>query len=366
MIKIGLTEMHGIAKEVAANPPDNVEYIEAKDKRSMADWFFTSPAIGVLRHFEGNDCDILEAPLFPVLTNQKWIYTPARFSGATAFEVLNIPIPRFMRVFFIKQLMLRDNFIKLIFKSNAGLETLNTFAGITDPRILEKVDVVYPCMRTIDDSLIRYNEGKINFMCSGDFFLKGSANVVDAFERLSQEFDNVHLRICASEDLRIHDESLKRIYRDKIRENSRITFGAVDREVMLNEVLPETDVFVTPTYQEAFGFAILEASAYGLPVISCNHFAIPEIVENNSSGFLIDNDHFDFIKHGKVCVLDTIPEEFMAYMTEQVYKHMKFFVENPDKIVEMGNAGLDIARDKFSFSKRNEKMSAIYEEAMKT
>jgi len=115
MIKIGLTEMHGIAKEVAANPPENVTYIEAKDTRSVADWFFTSPAIGVLRYFKGKDCDILEAPLFPVITNQKWIYTPARFSGATAFEILNIPIPRFIRVFLIKQLMLRKNFIKLIY-----------------------------------------------------------------------------------------------------------------------------------------------------------------------------------------------------------------------------------------------------------
>ena len=65
-------------------------------------------------YLRGVLCDILEAPLFPIITNQKWIYTPARFSGATAFEILNIPIPRFMRVFFIKKLMLRDNFIKVV------------------------------------------------------------------------------------------------------------------------------------------------------------------------------------------------------------------------------------------------------------
>ncbi|MFT4803964.1 MAG: glycosyltransferase involved in cell wall biosynthesis [Psychroserpens sp.] len=44
---------------------------------------------------------------------------------------------------------------------------------------------------------------------------------------------------------------------------------------MLEQVLPETDVFVSPTYEEAFGFALLEASAYGIPVISTNHYAIP-------------------------------------------------------------------------------------------
>jgi glycosyltransferase involved in cell wall biosynthesis len=364
MIKIGLTEMHGIAKEVAANPPVNVTYIEAKDTRSVADWFFTSPAIGVLRYFKGKDCDILEAPLFPVITNQKWIYTPARFSGATAFEILNIPLPRFIRVFLIKQLMLRKNFIKLIFKSHAGSETLRSFAGITDKRILDKVDVVYPCMRQVDDKLIRYNQGKVNFMCSGDFFLKGSANVVDAFIRLAKEYDHIHLRICASNDMRIHDKELQQEYRDKIENHPRITFGAVERDVMLNEVLPETDVFVSPTYQEAFGFAILEASAYGLPVIATKHFAIPEIIEDGESGFLVDNNHFDFIKNGKVCVLDTIPTEFMNFMVENVLQHMKFFIDNPAKIELMGNKGLQIARTKFSFTERNKKMLSIYQKAM--
>ena len=365
VIKVGLTEMHGIAQEVAANPPENVTYIEAEDTRSFADWFFTSPAIGVLRYFKGKDCDILEAPLFPVITNQKWIYTPARFSGATAFEILNIPLPRFIRVFFIKQLMLRKNFVKLIFKSYAGKETLKSYAGITDKRILDKVDVVYPCMRTVDDTLIRFNKDKVNFMCSGDFFRKGSANVVDAFILLAEQHEHIHLRICASSnDMRIDDKKIQQEYRDKIENHPRITFGAVTREVMLNEVFPETDVFVSPTYQEAFGFAILEASAYGLPVISTKHFAIPEIIDDGESGFLIDNNHFDFIKNGKGCVVSTIPRDFMDFMKESVLTHMKFFIDNPEKIEVMGSKGLKIARTKFSFAERNIKMSSIYQKAM--
>ena len=133
---------------------------------------------------------------------------------------------------------------------------------------------------------------------------------------------------------------------------------------MLTEVLPETDVFVSPTFQEAFGFAILEASAYGIPVISTHHFAIPEIIANEKSGFLIPTQQFSFIRNGKVCVLNNIPEDFHNYLTEEVYKHMKFFIENPLEIPKMGQHGIEIAKTKFSFEQRNRKMLNIYKKGV--
>jgi glycosyltransferase involved in cell wall biosynthesis len=365
MIKVGLTELHGIAKEVMENPPQGVVYKKANNSYAITRYVFKSHVIGILDYFKGEDCDLLEAPLFPILTNKPWLYTPARFSGATAFTLLGIPLPRFLRIYFIKRLMLRDNFLKLIFKSQAGARTLESYAKITDKRILDKVEVVYPCMREVEDRLIRYNENKINFMFSGDFFLKGGANVVDAFERLQKKYSNIHLRICSLPDLRIKNTELRQIYERKISSNPHITFGHVDRKQMLEEVLPDTDVFVSPTYQEAFGFAILEASAYGIPVISTNHFAIPEIIRHGHSGFLIETDHFKFIRNGKVCVLKDIPEEFHVYMSNQVFHYMDILAKDGIARKEMGKNGLAIARTKFSFEQRNKKMKKIYEDGLK-
>ncbi len=365
MIKIGLTELHGIAKEVMDNPPDGISYEEVRSSFPITRHIFKSHAIGILDYFQGENSDILEAPLFPILTNKPWIYTPAHFSGAAAFTLFGVPVPRFLRVYFIKRLMLRDNFLKLIFKSEAGATSLGNYAGITDKRILDKVEVVYPAMRKVDDGFIRYNDEVVNFMFSGDFFRKGGANTVDAFEKLQKKYSNIYLRICSEPDLRIKNANLRQRYEEKIRSNPSITFGHVDRKVMLEEVLPSTDVFVSPTYREAFGFAILEASAYGIPVIATNYFAISEIIQHNHSGFLIENDHFDFIRNGKGYVINDIPEDFHKFMSDQVYHFMEILVKDHIKRKVMGKNGLEIARTKFSFNVRNKKMKKIYEDGLK-
>jgi glycosyltransferase involved in cell wall biosynthesis len=48
------------------------------------------------------------------------------------------------------------------------------------------------------------------------------------------------------------------------------------------------DVFLSPTRAEGFGFANVEAQGFGLPVISTRLGAIPEVVEEGRSGFLIE------------------------------------------------------------------------------
>lgn len=364
MITVGITELHGIAREVMASPPIGVNYVKTQSTPSISDFFIRSPAKGVMRHFKGDNCDILEAPLFPILTNKPWIYTPARFSGATSFNFLGAPIPRGLRVQIVKQMFLRENFVKLLFKSHAGANTLQNYAHITDERILEKVDIVYPCMRRVDDSHIKQNTNRTNFMFSGDFFRKGGASVVDAFEQLAKDHDNVYLRICAPPEMRFKDTKVIEHYRVKISEHDRITFGAVDRATMLDSVLPNTDVFVSPTFQEAFGFAILEASAYGIPVISTNHFAIPEIIEHDVSGLLIDTDQFDFISKGSYDTMSKIPESFQNYLTNAVYNHMECLHTNKSLRNKLGFNALRIARSKFSIEERNRKMVPIYEQAI--
>src|SRR5262249_52862996 len=45
--------------------------------------------------------------------------------------------------------------------------------------------------------------------------------------------------------------------------------------------------FCLPTVQEGFGLVFAEAMAAGLPVVACRAAAVPEIVEDRRTGFLV-------------------------------------------------------------------------------
>ncbi len=161
-----------------------------------------------------------------------------------------------------------------------------------DPRLTEKIEVVYPAIGHVPDSRIAYSERieDVRLLFSGYFFRKGGANVVDAFERAQRLYPKLHLRLCCSEeiDMVTPNEALKQRYLDRIRKNPGIEMARATREELASTLLPDTDIFLIPTYVETFGFAILEAMAQGLPVIATNHFAIPEIISDGTEGFLID------------------------------------------------------------------------------
>ena len=49
----------------------------------------------------------------------------------------------------------------------------------------------------------------------------------------------------------------------------------------------DADAFVLPTHGDAYGWAILEAMAAGLPTVSSSVGAIPEIVLEGETGYLV-------------------------------------------------------------------------------
>jgi len=61
----------------------------------------------------------------------------------------------------------------------------------------------------------------------------------------------------------------------------------------LRDVYAEADIFCLPTRREPFGIAVVEAMLAGLPVVATKVSAIPEIVEDGSTGYLVEVDDID-------------------------------------------------------------------------
>jgi glycosyltransferase involved in cell wall biosynthesis len=119
-----------------------------------------------------------------------------------------------------------------------------------------------------------------------------------------------------------------------------------------------------PTYVEAFGMAIVEAMAFGIPVIATNHFAIPEMVEDGVSGLLIDTRRFDCEQLFRGYIVREIPEDFRTHVTETFFGHLCRLIESIDLRRSIGLAGLEVVRTRFSFEQRNARILEIYRQAL--
>lgn len=85
------------------------------------------------------------------------------------------------------------------------------------------------------------------------------------------------------------------------------------------------DIFIFPTLNDIFGLVNLEAMQYGLPVISTQEGAIPEIIDDNISGFLV-------------------PKEDPEALADRII----LLMNNPELRFEMGKRGYMKFRENFS------------------
>jgi colanic acid/amylovoran biosynthesis glycosyltransferase len=121
---------------------------------------------------------------------------------------------------------------------------------------------------------------------------KGIANAIRAVSRLPIACEYV---IAGDGPLRVGLEQLARAQgiADKVR------FAGAQTQTEVIQLLQSADVFLAPSVTgtdgdiEGVPVAILEAMAAGLPVVSTHHSAIPELVADGRSGFLVEEHDVD-------------------------------------------------------------------------
>lgn len=371
-ILVGVTEWHGVMHEATLRPPDGISFTNAREIKKSQLWPIRSPIKGYLRKIDSNGVDVIEALISPILTTGSWIYSLAHYAEALAFNVYGMSIPRQLRAVYIRQILARDNCKRIIFWSNAAFDTLANYGRETNGLLKKKSTVIYPGVRrpsnlsNIMQARFSGQSRETSLLFGGDFFRKGGAHVVDAFERAQRIVPNIRLRLCCDErlDFNTSDIALRSNYLRRIKENPGITLGRVARQEMIDSVLPTSDIYVLPTYAEAFGFALLEAMAYGIPVISTNHFAIPEIVSDNINGLLINVSQYDCNKMFPGYFVRKIPHDFHEFMSESVFNKIMELLDSGRRRSDMGLAGIEISQSKFSLEHRNELMREVYEDSV--
>jgi glycosyltransferase involved in cell wall biosynthesis len=116
---------------------------------------------------------------------------------------------------------------------------------------------------------------------------KGILDLLKACYLLSIENFNFHLTIAGAEG-NISSLELKENIQMHGLERSISYVGPVIGEKK-KSLLQESDIFIFPTFyeNECFPLVLLEAMQFGLPIISTDEGAIPEIVEDGQTGLLV-------------------------------------------------------------------------------
>ena len=108
-------------------------------------------------------------------------------------------------------------------------------------------------------------------------------------------------------------------------------------------VLSGADIFSLPTFypMECFPLGILEAMRWGLPVVTTNEGAIPEIIDDGKNGFIINKND-----------------------PEALADKLQYLISNEGVRREMGKAGRRKFEDKYTLEKFENRIVEIFKNAL--
>jgi glycosyltransferase involved in cell wall biosynthesis len=178
-------------------------------------------------------------------------------------------------------------FIRFIFKRADCVVTLCYDWKRSINRLYEVKNskVIYnPIDSNVELCISFKDRNKINLLFMGEFsYRKGIVDLLDTAVLLKNRGADFTLYLCGDGFL---GKYIDNFIKDHGMGEYIINCGWVggDRK---KHLLSNTDIFVLPSYNEGVPIAILEAFAYGIPVISTKISGIPEVVIQNRNGFLI-------------------------------------------------------------------------------
>ncbi|MBA4319475.1 MAG: glycosyl transferase [Flavobacterium sp.] len=89
----------------------------------------------------------------------------------------------------------------------------------------------------------------------------------------------------------------------------------------LSEYYSLADVFLNPSRFESFGLVTVEAMACGTPVVVYNSTASPELVDNGSTGYIVEKDDINSMFDAAMTIIKKGKEAFSSNCVERVHNN---------------------------------------------
>jgi phosphatidylinositol alpha-1,6-mannosyltransferase len=158
---------------------------------------------------------------------------------------------------------------------------------------------------------------------------KGIQTVIKALPRIRQDFPDVMYDVVGA-----GDQTCYRKIADEYDVSDHVTFHGFTSYDGVKDCLNTCDVFIMVSYAstkksdvEGFGIVFLEANAFGKPVIGSRTGGIEDAVIHHQTGLLVED----------------------PFSEKEVADSILWLFRNPDKAVDMGQAGFDRVNKAFRY-----------------
>ena len=115
----------------------------------------------------------------------------------------------------------------------------------------------------------------------------------------------------------------------------------VPLQELYEQIYPQADVLVLPSTAEGFGLVLLQAMSFGMPVIGVDAWAMPEIVTDGETGFLVPPNSVDAL-----------------------VDRMSKLARDTALLSAMGKRSHQAFQDRFSIVRHNRRLRAVYDQAL--
>ena len=271
----------------------------------------------------------------------------------------------------------RKNCKKLVFFSEAAKKSF--YSTIAYPPkikevLLQKSIIIYPPAIEKKNTPPKNFDGTLKLLFPGTFYIKGGTEVVHAYEQIKKNHSNVTLTIITA----VH--MLRREDVEHIRSVPGIQLlDAKLTEQEMIDIYNTHDILLLPTYREGFGLVLIEALAYGMPIIITDQYATTEMISVPPNGFVYPNHplkdydpstyklfgkyynpkdfYADLFRLQKEGALKPV-EDFIATSVEQ-------YLSNPSLLTEHSINSLKLYEEKFDAQKVSDQIESVFLDALK-
>lgn len=237
--------------------------------------------------------------------------------------------------------------------------------------ILKKMVVLHPPQELLVESPLQKQYSSfdpIRFILVGSgFFRKGGLETLKAFEKLVKN-EGAPIKLVIVSSLRLEPYAARETEVEKdwavrfIEENSDWIeyYSSLPNDKTI-ELIKKCDIGLLPTYADSYGFSVLEAQACGLPVISTDVRALPEI-NNTDIGWIIRVPKNDL---GEALYFTAEDRERLS---QQIQAGLEAIIHNivadPSVIFEKAVKSIERIREMHDPTVYAQKLRAIYQDAL--